>query len=104
MTPDKFQSLDDVRSAMDAIDRQIVALISERVACARAAAGFKTAAEAVADPVRIQAVLTSRRRWAEDKGLDGVSIEALYRDLIAYCIAEEKKHWDSLSRGDSASK
>jgi isochorismate pyruvate lyase len=97
MQPDKFQSLDEVRSAMDSIDRCIVDLISERVACVRAAAKFKTAAEAVADPERIQAVLTTRRRWAEEKGLDGVSIEALYRDLVAYCVAEEKKHWEFLS-------
>jgi isochorismate pyruvate lyase len=95
--PDKFQSLDEVRSAMDSIDRQIVDLISQRVDCVRAAAKFKTVAEAVADPERIQAVLTTRRRWAEEKGLDGGSIEALYRDLVAYCIAEEKKHWEALS-------
>jgi isochorismate pyruvate lyase len=98
MPPDKFQSLDEVRSAMDSIDRRIVDLISERVSCVRAAAKFKTVAEAVADPERIQAVLTTRRRWAEEKGLDGASIEALYRDLVAYCIGEEKKHWESLSR------
>jgi isochorismate pyruvate lyase len=97
MNPDKFQSLDEVRSAMDSIDRQIVDLISERVGCVRAAAKFKKAAEAVADPERIKAVLTTRRRWAEEKGLDGSSIEALYRDLVAYCIAEEKKYWEALS-------
>jgi isochorismate pyruvate lyase len=92
----KFQSLDEVRSAMDSIDRQIVDLIAERVACVRAAAGFKTVAAAVADPARIQLVLDTRRAWAETKGLDGAAIESIYRDLVAYCISEEQKYWDSL--------
>jgi isochorismate pyruvate lyase len=98
--PGQFTSLDEVRAAMDSIDRQIVDLIADRVACVRAAAGFKTVAAAVADPVRMQLVLDTRRAWAEAKGLDGNAIESLYRDLVAYCISEEQKHWDSLSKGD----
>ncbi len=81
---------------MDAIDRKIVGLIAERVAYVRAAAKFKTSATAVAAPERVQAVLDTRRQWAEQAGLSGPVIEALYRDLVAYCIAEEKTHWEFL--------
>jgi isochorismate pyruvate lyase len=96
--PDLCESLDAIRTGMDAIDRQIVALISERVAYVRAAAKFKTTATSVAAPERVQAVLNTRREWAEQAGLDGQVIEALYRDLVAYCISEEKKHWETLNK------
>jgi len=82
---------------MDAVDREIVALIATRVAYVRAAAKFKPTVESVADPVRLQAVLSTRRAWAEDAGLNGDAIEALYRDLVAYCISEEHKYWTSLN-------
>ena len=94
--PSDCQSLDEIRAGMDAIDRHIIALMAERVAYVRAAAKFKTSATAVAAPERVQAVLNTRREWAEEAGLDGAVVEGLYRDLVAYCISEEKKHWESL--------
>jgi len=63
-TPDKCESLEQVRAGMDAVDREIVALIATRVAYVRAAAKFKPTVESVADPVRLQAVLSTRRAWA----------------------------------------
>ena len=95
-SPGLCQTLDEIRTGMDAIDRKIVDLIVQRVAYVRAAAKFKTSATSVAAPERVQAVLNTRRQWAEDAGLSGPVIEALYRDLVAYCISEEKKHWETL--------
>jgi isochorismate pyruvate lyase len=82
---------------MDALDREIISLIAKRVAYVRAAAKFKPTAEAVADHDRMNKVFATRRGWAEEAGLDGAAIEALYRDLVAYCVAEEKKHWQTIS-------
>jgi isochorismate pyruvate lyase len=82
---------------MDALDRELIALISRRVAYVHAAARFKSSADAVAAPERVRAVISTRRQWAEDAGLDGPAMESLYRDLVAYCISEEKKHWEQLS-------
>ena len=96
ISPAQCQSLDEIRTGMDSIDHQIVDLIAERVAYVRAAAKFKTSATAVAAPERVQAVLNTRREWAEQAGLSGPVIEALYRDLVAYCISEEKRHWEFL--------
>ena len=93
--PEQCQNLDEIRAGMDAIDRQIVELIAERVAYVRAAAKFKTSANSVAAPERVRAVLNTRRQWAEQAGLDGGVVETLYRDLVAYCISEEKKQWES---------
>jgi isochorismate pyruvate lyase len=84
---------------MDAIDREIVALIARRVEFVRAAAKFKTSAETVAAPDRVQAVLNTRRAWAETAGLNGDVIERLYRNLVAYCVSEEHKRWHEMHAG-----
>ena len=81
---------------MDELDREIVSLIARRVEYVRAAAKFKASAEAVAAPERVRAVLSARRKWAEAAGLDGLTIERLYRELVGYCIKEEKKLWEQL--------
>jgi isochorismate pyruvate lyase len=93
--PEECASLAEIREQMDAIDRETIAMLAARVGYVRAAAKFKTSATAVAAPDRVQAVLNTRREWAERAGLDGGVVEALYRDIVAYCISEEKKHWDA---------
>jgi isochorismate pyruvate lyase len=91
--PDQCSNLDEIRAGMDAIDREMIALIARRVACVRAAAAFKTSSANVAAPERVAAVLKTRREWAEAAGLNGDVIEGLYRDLVAYCVSEEHKQW-----------
>jgi isochorismate pyruvate lyase len=93
--PDQCSSLDEIRAGMDAIDREIVALISRRVAYVRAAAAFKTSSASVAAPERVAAVLKTRRQWAEAAGLSGDVIEGLYRDLVNYSVSEEHKQWQA---------
>lgn len=95
--PEQCTDLGEIREQMDAIDREMVTMLAQRVGYVRAAAKFKTSANAVAAPDRVQAVLNTRREWAEQAGLDGAKIEAIYRDIVAYCISEEKKHWDAMN-------
>ena len=91
--PERCANLDEIRAGMDAIDREIVALITQRVAYVRAAAAFKESSAGVAAPERVAAVLKTRREWAEAAGLNGGVIEGLYRELVAYCVSEEHKEW-----------
>lgn len=93
--PERCANLDEIRAGMDAIDREIVALISSRVAYVRAAAKFKTSSANVAAPERVAAVLKTRREWAEGRGLSGDVIEGIYRDLVTYCVSEEHKQWEA---------
>ena len=92
--PDECKSLEEIRDGMDALDREMIAILVRRVAYVKAAAKFKTSAAAVAAPDRVQKVLDTRRQWAEEAGLDGEVVRALYRDIVTYCVGEEKKHWD----------
>jgi len=93
--PHQCTGLDEIRAGMDAIDRDIVALISRRVAYVRKAAEFKTSSANVAAPERVAAVLKTRREWAEAAGLSGDVIEGLYRELVTYCVSEEHKQWEA---------
>jgi len=99
--PEKCAGLEDIRAGMDAVDREIVALIARRVEYVRNAAKFKTSAANVAAPERVAAVLKSRREWAEAAGLDGAVIEALYRDLVNYSVSEEHRRWQELNPGEA---
>jgi len=98
--PHECATLDEIRAGMDAIDREIVALIARRVAYVRAAAKFKTSSANVAAPERVAAVLETRRAWAEEAGLDGDVVHGIYRELVRYCVSEEHKQWESEKRGD----
>jgi isochorismate pyruvate lyase len=92
-TPTDCNSLADVRSAIDHVDEQIVALLGLRADYVRAAARFKTSESSVAAPERQAAMLQARRGWAEREKLDPDFIEEIYRLLVGYFIAREREHW-----------
>ena len=94
IAPGECANLDEIRAGMDALDREIVALISQRVQYVRAAAKFKTSSANVAAPERVAAVLKTRHDWAKAAGLNGEVVEGIYRDLVSYCVSEEHKQWE----------
>lgn len=87
------QSLLDIRAGIDDIDQQVIRLLGERFSYVKAAAAFKRDADAVRAPQRLQQMLAQRRDWATQAGLSADVIEALYRQLVEYFIAEERRHW-----------
>jgi isochorismate pyruvate lyase len=99
VAPEACGSLEEIRAGMDAIDREIVTLIAQRVEYVRAAAKFKTSSAGVAAPERVAAVLATRREWAERADLSGDVIEKIYSELVSYCVSEEHKRWESLNHG-----
>jgi isochorismate pyruvate lyase len=92
-TPTDCNSLAEVRSAIDHVDEQIVALLGMRADYVRSAARFKSSEADVAAPERLAAMLRVRRGWAEREKLDPDVIERLYRDLVAYFIDREMEYW-----------
>ncbi|MBD1849277.1 isochorismate lyase [Leptolyngbya sp. FACHB-711] len=97
-TPDECTNMAEIRSEIDRIDRQIVALLGQRFAYVKAAAQFKTSETSVKAPERLEAMLVDRRVWAETEGLSADAIEKMYRDLVSYFVSEEMQHWQ---RSDS---
>ncbi len=94
---DKCASLQDIRTEIDRIDREVIAAFGQRFAYVKAAAKFKTSVATVRAPDRFAAMLQQRREWAVEEGLNPDVIERLYRDLVTYFIEEELKQWQNES-------
>lgn len=93
--PEQCTGMADIRAEIDRIDEAVIALLGKHFRYVRAAAPFKTDAAAVRAPERFAAMLEQRRVWAEQQGLSPDVIEQIYRDLVAYFIAEEMRHWQA---------
>lgn len=92
-TPQDCTNMQDIRTEIDHIDQQIIALLGQRFDYVKAAAKFKTDTASVRASERFESMLQQRRIWAETAGLSADVIEKLYRDLVTYFINEELNHW-----------
>jgi isochorismate pyruvate lyase len=91
-------SMSDVRAEIDALDREIVALLADRLHFIGEAARIKASREAVRDEPRIEDVVAKVRASAAAAGMNPDFIEPLYRDLIERSIAHELGEFDRLHR------
>ena len=91
--PEDCESIEDVRQAIDALDREVIELIGRRAGYVERAARFKTGEQSIHAPGRQRTMLETRRRWAEENGLDPGVIEDLYRTLVSYFVDREMDEW-----------
>ena len=76
--------LGDLRQRIDAIDAALVNLLADRMNVCREVAEIKeTTGAAVIQPQRVRDVLSSRRQWAIDAGVDADFAEQLFRTLLS---------------------
>ena len=94
-SPESCKNIDEIRSAIDAIDLEVIQLIGKRFKYVKAASKFKLNEEAVKAPERFKNMLLQRRNWANIEGLNPDVIEKVYRDLVNYFISEEIKNWNT---------
>jgi len=85
----------EVREGVDALDRQLVALIAERSRYMEAAARIKPSREVVRDEWRIEDVVSKVKAEADRIGLTTDIAEPVWRELIERSIAYELKVWDA---------
>ncbi|MDD1002687.1 MULTISPECIES: isochorismate lyase [Pseudomonas] len=93
LQPADCAGMQDIRSEIDRLDQAVIKLLGKRFQYVLAASKFKTSATSVRAPERFQAMLATRRHWAENEGLNADAIEKMYSDLVNHFIAEEMKHW-----------
>jgi len=93
--PSACETMAEVRAGVDALDRRIVALISERFRYMDAAARIKVQRNAVRDEGRKTQVLNNVRRLAETSGVPISTIAEIYEALIEGSIAYELEEFDS---------
>ena len=83
-------SLDEVRIGIDQLDRQLLALIAQRGAYVKQAAGFKKTAAEVAAPQRVAQVIAKVKTLAGELGADPAVAEATWRAMITAFIEAER--------------
>lgn len=86
-------SLEEVRSNIDRIDRLIINLLSERQAYVKQAARFKNTGDEVKAPARVEAVIGKVRTLAQENALDPNIAEAVYRTMITCFVEQELKEF-----------
>ena len=84
----------EVRAAIDALDRRLVALIAERLHYIDEAARIKPTRDQVRDEPRIADVLAKTRNEAIRLGCDPKVVEAAFKALVEASIAHEFAAFD----------
>lgn len=75
--------LSELRARIDQLDAALVAIVAERLAVCREVAAVKErSSTAVIQPARVRDVVTSRRQWAIEAGVDADFAEQLFRVLL----------------------
>lgn len=92
--PGDCQSMADVRQGVDALDRALVQLLTERQGYMDAAARIKTDRGVVRDVARIEDVVAKVKAAATEAGLSHAIAEPVWRTLVDRCIAYEFGVWD----------
>lgn len=92
--PEACASIEEVRGAIDELDREVLRLLGRRAGYVSAAARFKTDQRSVRASERQKAMLALRRRWAEEEDLDPNFAEDLYESIVSHFVAREMERWE----------
>ena len=95
IAPEDCASMKQVRAGVDALDRQLVALVRRRFGYMDAAARIKPTRDAVRDEARKADVKAKVDAEAARLGVDRALMERVYEDLIETSIAHELARWDA---------
>lgn len=94
------QTMVEVRKGVDAIDQELVTLITRRQGYMAAAARIKTDRNTVHDSARVEDVVAKVKACAVSAGLSVEIAEPVWREMIKQSIAYEFKEWDRLRKPD----
>lgn len=97
--PDDCTSMADVRAGVDAIDADLVTLLSVRFGYMRAAARIKPDRHAVRDEARKAQVIDNVAQRAAAAGLPPHRLRAVWNELVEQSIAYELDIWDATRAG-----
>lgn len=93
--PQLCNSMSEVRSGIDALDAQIVALLARRFAYMRAAARIKPDRSQVRDEARKAEVIANAALLAGELGIPADLVADLWERLVEGSIAYELAAWDA---------
>ncbi|WP_306140938.1 chorismate mutase [Roseibium sp. MMSF_3412] len=99
-TPDECLTKQDIRIEIDRLDGELVRLFAERQTYVRRMADLKQHPDEAFDGTRIESMISAIRDRAGDLALDPEQAELVWRTLIDWNIAFEKKVISERLRGD----
>lgn len=91
--PENCADMNEIRAEIDALDQEVIHLLSQRFGYVKSASKFKKNPDQVQAKTRFESMLAQRRVWAENAGLGPEVIEKMFRDLVTWFIAQEMAHW-----------
>jgi isochorismate pyruvate lyase len=94
--PEDCETMVEVREGVDALDRELVALLATRFGYMRAAARIKQSRDAVRDEARKASVIAAAVAEAEARGIPGDVIADIWERLVEGSIAYEFGEWDRI--------
>lgn len=103
LDPQDCTTMEEVRVGVDALDQELVRLLTTRQGYMAAAARIKPEASDVRVPWRIEDVVAKVLSTAHETGLSARIAEPVWRVLIEQCIEYELERWHEL-RSESAPK
>ncbi|MDD4965286.1 MAG: chorismate mutase [Gallionella sp.] len=92
-------SIEEVRTNIDRIDREIVALLAERGSFVKQAASFKKSTEDVKAPQRVEQVISKVITLSQELGANPSVTEHVYRAMISGFINAELTEHAELNTG-----
>ena len=99
--PEACTTMTEVRAGVDALDRELVALLARRFGYMDAAARIKPARSHVRDEARKAQVIANASAAAAAAALPAGLAEALWETLVEASIAHELVRWDDLHRQEA---
>jgi len=96
LAPEDCQTMPEVRAGVDALDRELVALLAKRFGYMRAAARIKPGREAVRDEARKASVIAAAVAEAQAHGIPGDVVGDIWERLVEGSIAYEFTEWDRI--------
>ena len=94
--PETCETMLDVRAGVDALDRELVALLAKRFGYMRAAARIKPSRDVVRDEERKASVIAAAVAAAEAQGVPGDVVGDIWERLVEGSIAYEFGEWDRI--------
>jgi len=91
-----METMTDVRTQVDRIDAELIALIAQRFECMDAAARIKQDREAVRDEGRKAQVIEHVKQCAAQAGIPVPTMAAMWEMLVETSISYEFEKWDDM--------
>jgi len=89
--PCECRSAEEIRNEIDRIDRQIISLFAERHKYIEEIVKYKHDENSIVAQERKEKVISQRKTWAEERGLNPDTFKQIYTLLVESNIKHEMK-------------